>query len=568
MKGKLIGLGISIIIIVGVAVGLVYFVRRTHIANEHKPDPLSSTSKAVQAICSPTDYKEACVQSLASVAKNQSASLQDYIHIAIMATMDAVKQGFDNSESIGKEANDPLNKMAFEDCKELLRLATDELQSVLLDVSDVNMSTMKNKEDDLKNWLSATVAYQQSCLDGVDNPDLKEKMTKGLDNASQLTSNMLAIVSEISPILSHFGININVTNYSRRLLNTNENLPKVDKDGFPTWVSSEDRKLLGRINTNNPKPNVIVARDGSGQFKTINDALKAYPKNLQGRYVIYVKAGIYDEQVLITKDQINVYMYGDGPRKTIVTGKKSFRDGVSTYKTATFAVIGNGFIGKSMGFQNTAGAEGHQAVALRVQSDMSAFYNCRMDGYQDTLYPQAHRQFYRNCVISGTVDFIFGDGSAIIQNSLIVVRKPMDNQQNTITAQGKKDRREITGIVIHNCRIVPEQKLFADRFKIPTFLGRPWKEYSTTLIMQSMLADFIQPAGWMPWAGNFALDTLYYGEYANRGPGANTSRRVRWKGYRVITNRDEAMRFTIGPFIQGQQWLPSSTMPFLLGLKN
>ncbi|XP_021752243.1 pectinesterase-like [Chenopodium quinoa] len=568
MKGKLIGLGISIIIIVGVAVGLVYFVRRTHYANEHKPDPLSSTSKAVQAICSPTDYKEACVQSLASVAKNQSASLQDYIHAAIMATMDAVKQGIDKSDSIGKEANDPLNKMAFEDCKELLRLATDELQAVLSDVSDVNMSTMKNKEDDLKNWLSATVAYEQSCLDGVDNSDLKEKMTKGLDNASQLTSNMLAIVSEISPIFSHFGININVSNYSRRLLNTNENVPKVDKDGFPTWLSSEDRKLLGRINTNNPKPNVIVAQDGSGQFKTINDALKAYPKNLQGKYVIYVKAGIYNEQVLITKDQTNVYMYGDGPRRTIVTGRKSFRDGVSTYKTATFAVIGNGFIGKSMGFQNTAGAEGHQAVALRVQSDMSAFYNCRMDGYQDTLYPQAHRQFYRNCVISGTVDFIFGDGSAIIQNSLIVVRKPMDNQQNTVTAQGKKDHREITGIIIHNCRIVPEQKLFADRFKIPTFLGRPWKEYSTTIIMQSMLADFIHPAGWMPWAGNFALDTLYYGEYANRGPGADTTRRVRWKGYHVITNRDEAMRFTIGPFIQGLQWLPSSTMPFLLGLKN
>lgn len=221
-----------------------------------------------------------------------------------------------------------------------------------------------------------------------------------------------------------------------------------------------------------------------------------------------------------------------------------------------------------MGFQNTAGPEGHQAVALRVQSDMSAFYNCRMDGYQDTLYPQAHRQFYRNCVISGTVDFIFGDGSAIIQNSLIVVRKPMDNQQNTITAQGKKDKREMSGIVIHNCRIVPEQKLFADRFRLPTFLGRPWKEYSTTIIMQSMLADFIQPAGWMPWAGTFALDTLNYGEFANRGPGADTSRRVRWKGYHVITNKDEAMRYTVGPFIQGQLWLPSSSMPFLLGLKN
>ena len=221
-----------------------------------------------------------------------------------------------------------------------------------------------------------------------------------------------------------------------------------------------------------------------------------------------------------------------------------------------------------MGFQNTAGPEGHQAVALRVQADMSAFYNCRMDGNQDTLYAQAHRQFYRNCVISGTVDFIFGDANVIIQNSLIIVRKPMDNQQNTVTAQGKKDPRETTGIVIHNCRIVPEQKLYPVRFQIPTFLGRPWKEYSTTMIMQSTLADFIQPAGWMPWAGTFALDTLNYGEFGNRGPGADTSRRVRWKGYHVVTNRDEAMRFTIGPFIQGQNWLPLSSMPYLVGLKN
>lgn len=221
-----------------------------------------------------------------------------------------------------------------------------------------------------------------------------------------------------------------------------------------------------------------------------------------------------------------------------------------------------------MGFQNTAGPEGHQAVALRVQSDMSVFYNCRMDGYQDTLYAQAHRQFYRNCVISGTVDFIFGDSSVVIQNSLIIARKPMDNQQNTVTAHGRSERHETTGLVIHNCRIVPEQKLFPMRFKIPTYLGRPWKEYSRTIVMESTLGDFIQPAGWMPWAGNFALDTLFYAEYANRGPGARTTRRVRWKGYKVITNRREALLYTVGPFIQGNLWLKYAGVPSLLGLKH
>lgn len=232
------------------------------------------------------------------------------------------------------------------------------------------------------------------------------------------------------------------------------------------------------------------------------------------------------------------------------------------------AAIGNGFIAKSMGFQNTAGPEGHQAVALRVQSDMAAFYNCRMDGYQDTLYTQTHRQFYRNCVISGTVDFIFGDASAVIQNSLIIVRKPGEGQKNAVTAQGRADKRETTGIVIQNCRIVPEQKLYPVRFKYPTYLGRPWKEYSRTVIMESTIGDLIQPAGWLEWNGNFALDTLYYREYANRGPGAVTHRRVRWRGYKVITDRNEALRFTPGPFLQGNLWLRYTGAPYFLGFKR
>lgn len=231
------------------------------------------------------------------------------------------------------------------------------------------------------------------------------------------------------------------------------------------------------------------------------------------------------------------------------------------------AAIGEGFLCKSMGFQNTAGPEGHQAVALRVQSDMSAFFNVRVDGYQDSLYVQAHRQFYRNCVISGTVDFIFGDSSTVIQNSLIIVRKPMDSQQNTVTAQGRADRHETTGLVIHNCRIVPEQKLFPTRFKTPTYLGRPWKEYARTVIMESTLGDFVQPVGYLPWAGNFALDTCSYLEYGNRGPGAKTNRRVRWKNVRVM-GRNEALQYTVAPFIQGNLWLKATGVPYLPGLRH
>ena len=220
-----------------------------------------------------------------------------------------------------------------------------------------------------------------------------------------------------------------------------------------------------------------------------------------------------------------------------------------------------------MAFENTAGPEKHQAVALRVQSDMSAFYNCRMDGYQDTLYVQAHRQFYRNCVVSGTIDFIFGDSSTVMQNCLILVRRPSDNQFNTVTAHGRKDRFEDTGLVIQNCRILPENKLFEERFKFKTYLGRPWKEYSRTVVMESLLGDFIQPEGWKEWNGNFALDTLVYNEYGNTGPGATTDKRVQWKGFKVI-DQNEAQKYTVGPFIQGETWLKETGAPYTLGLKK
>ncbi|KAG9459948.1 hypothetical protein H6P81_004456 [Aristolochia fimbriata] len=572
---KIILAGVSVMLVVAVVVAVVAVAQRhkssdDDFPSEHNGD-VSTSVKAVTTICAPTDHKESCEHVMNEAVKNNGGKTdpKELVKAAFQATLEELKSVFNMSTGLGQKESDPMTKMALSDCEDLMQSAIQELQASFSAVGDQELHTLSDRVDEIKNWLSAVLSYQQACMDGLPRPEVKSAISNGMVNATQLTSNALAIVSEVASILSAFNIpfNLNTNNGNkRRLLETEGGLHDMDEHGLPVWLSAADRKLLAYKDTQKLKPNVVVAQDGSGNFKTINDALKNIPKSRSGRYVIYVKAGIYREQVLIENEMENIFMYGDGPRKTVVTASKNYVDGTPTYQTATFAAEGNGFICKSMGFRNTAGPEKHQAVAVRVKSDMSAFYNCRMDAYQDTLYVQTHRQFYRNCIISGTVDFIFGDSAVVLQNCKLIVRKPMDNQQNIVTAQGRTDRREPTGIVIHNCRIVPETKLYASRFTTKTYLGRPWKEYSRTIIMESTIADFIQPDGYMPWDGDFALKTLYYAEYGNRGPGARTTRRVRWPGVKVISRR-EALTYTAGSFLGGKSWLPGTGAPFLLGLR-
>lgn len=225
-----------------------------------------------------------------------------------------------------------------------------------------------------------------------------------------------------------------------------------------------------------------------------------------------------------------------------------------------------GFVGVNMTFRNTAGAIKHQAVAVRNSADSSVFYKCSFEGYQDTLYVHSMRQFYRECDIYGTVDFIFGNAAAILQNCNLYPRLPMDNQFNAITAQGRSDPNQNTGISIQNCKITAAPDLASTTVTmIRTFLGRPWKEYSRTVYMVSDMDSVVDPSGWSEWSGDFALKTLYYGEYKNTGTGAATENRVSWTGYHVMDAND-AHNFTVSSFIQGDSWLHSTGVSYTSGL--
>ena len=230
------------------------------------------------------------------------------------------------------------------------------------------------------------------------------------------------------------------------------------------------------------------------------------------------------------------------------------------------AVVGNNFLARDLTIENSAGPSKHQAVALRVGADLSAFYRCSFVGYQDTLYAHSLRQFYRDCDVYGTVDFVFGDAAAVLQGCSLYARRPERGQKNVVAAQGRTDPNQNTGIVVQGGKVAAAADLIPVLANFSSYLGRPWKLYSRTVFAQTKIEGLIHPRGWLEWNGSFALDTLYYAEYRNRGPGANTSARVAWPGYHVLTNATDAANFTGRNFIQGDLWLNSTSFPYTLGL--
>jgi pectin methylesterase-like acyl-CoA thioesterase len=227
---------------------------------------------------------------------------------------------------------------------------------------------------------------------------------------------------------------------------------------------------------------------------------------------------------------------------------------------------------RDMTVENAAGPARHQAVALRVSADCAVVHRCAIAGYQDTLYAHSNRQFYRDCDVYGTVDAVFGNAAAVLQRCTLWARAPLPGQKNTVTAQNRNELCQRTGIVLHACRLLPAPDLLAgssqeQEQRAATYLGRPWRPYSRVVVMMSYIGAHVAPRGWLEWnASAFALDTLYYGEYMNYGPGAGVAGRVRWPGHRVINGTAEAERFTVAQFIAGASWLPATGVSFVAGL--
>ncbi|XP_076883876.1 pectinesterase 2-like [Bidens hawaiensis] len=454
--------------------------------------------------------------------------------MALELAMERALNAESHTKWLGQKCRNEREKAAWADCLKLY-------ENTILQLNQTLDQTTKCTDFDAQTWLSTALTNLETCRAGFVEANASDYMLPLMNNnVTKLISNTLAI-----------------NNGSRAPMETYE-------DGFPRWITPGDRKLL---QTTAPRANIVVAQDGSGNYKTIKAAIDAAAKRSgSGRFVIYIKKGVYRENIEIGNKMKNIMLVGDGMKYTIITGSRSVGGGSTTFNSATVIVTGFGFITRGITFRNTAGPQNHQAVALRSGSDLSVFYRCGFEGYQDTLYVHSQRQLYKECYIYGTVDFIFGNAAVVFQNCMIYGRRPMTSQKITITAQGRTDSNQNTGIVIQNSRIIAASDLKPVLSSFKTFLGRPWKQYSRTVYLKNYMDSLVDTAGWLEWDGNFALNTLYYGEYRNTGPGSSTSRRVKWRGYRVITNSNEASRFTVANFIAGQSWLPGTSVPFHAGL--
>lgn len=523
------------------------------VTNKGSSSEVTTSTKEVEAICAPTDYKDTCKSSLSGASNTNDP--KELVKVAFQVAMKNISDAISRSALLKEAAKDPRTSDALDLCKTLLNNSFGDLERSYDAAGDFDVHKIQEYANDLKVWLSGAITQQETCLDAFENTtgDTGEKMKHLLKTAGELTSNGLAIITQFTEAASTF----EASKVNRRLLS--------DNDGFPLFVDATARRLLD-ANPASIKPNVVVAKDGSGQFKSINDAINNAPPKNDATYVIKIKAGVYNEYVIVPKKMNHIVFIGDGPTKTKITGNKNYIDGIGTFQTATVAIEGEHFIARDIGFENTAGANKHQAVALRVSADYAIFYNCAIDAYQDTLYTHAYRQYYRDCSISGTIDFIFGDASAVFQNCKMIVRKPLENQACMVTAQGRTEHRGVGGIVLQNCEILPAADLKTVNPPTKVFLGRPWKEYARTLIMQSYIDGFIAPEGWAPWNGNFALDTLWYAEYQNRGSGSDISKRVNWKGYLKNISPQEANKFTAGVYIQGDEWIQPTGIPYDSGM--
>ncbi|HRJ30968.1 MAG TPA: pectinesterase family protein [Cyclobacteriaceae bacterium] len=304
---------------------------------------------------------------------------------------------------------------------------------------------------------------------------------------------------------------------------------------------------------------ITVAQDGSGDYTTIQEAINACRDLGYARVTIHIKKGIYMEKLFIPSWKTAISLIGEDRRQTIITyddysGKDNAnasepgaKPKLSTFTSYTMLIQGNDISLENLTIQNTAGRVG-QAVALHIEGDRVSVKNCSITGNQDTLLVtrDGSRQYFKDCYIEGTTDFIFGEATALFVTCTI---KSLSN--SFITAASTREHTPY-GFVFQHC------KLIAGDEATSVYLGRPWRPFARTVFMQCELGGHIRSEGWDPWKGDAMFPdkdkTAFYAEYKNYGPGANTTKRVGWS--KQLTKK-EAKQYTVKNIFR--DWNPEGT---------
>lgn len=287
---------------------------------------------------------------------------------------------------------------------------------------------------------------------------------------------------------------------------------------------------------------LTVAQDGSGDYKTIQEAINAVRDLSQEQVIIYIRPGIYREKLIIPSWKKNIFLKGESSENTIITnadfsgkenpgGTDQFRrNKYSTYTSYTVLVQGADFKAENLTIENKAGRVG-QAVALHVEADRAVIVRCRLLGNQDTLYTATSesRQYYKDCYLEGTTDFIFGEATCVFKNCTI---KSLTNSYITAAATSAA---QPFGYVFLNCKLIADSAT-------KCFLGRPWRPYAKTVFMHCELGAHILPPGWNNWNNASNEKTVLYAEFENSGDGAQTSGRVKWSKQ---LSKKEAGKYTV-----------------------
>jgi pectinesterase len=268
--------------------------------------------------------------------------------------------------------------------------------------------------------------------------------------------------------------------------------------------------------------NLFVALDGSGQFKSVQEAIMAVPAgSATNPVLIHLKPGTYKELIYIQREKRFFHLLGNDPTNTVLTFNLNAtmpgpdNKPIGTFRTASTVIDADDFTAENVTFENSAGPVG-QALAIRIEGDRVVFRNCRFLGWQDTILDNRGRHLYQNCYIAGHVDFIFGGGTAFFEKCHIHCLR-----DGYITAASTPDNQPF-GFVFSDCTITGETPA------VKTYLGRPWRIHAATAFLNTEMSKVVRPEGWHNWKKPEAEKTARYAEYHSTGPGAHTDARVSW----------------------------------------